>query len=75
MANDPTDRAIVTSINDIAHSFGKQTIAEFVEDANTLALLQSFGVDFAQGFHISEPEAEPPAVAALLYPLGLVRRH
>ena len=75
MANDPTDRAIVTSINDIAHSFGKQTIAEFVEDANTLALLQSFGVDFAQGFHISEPAAEPPPVAALLYPLGLVRRH
>ena len=70
MANDPTDRAIVTSINDIAHSFGKQTVAEFVEEAETLALLQSFGVDYAQGFYIAEAEAEPPLIGAALHRLG-----
>ncbi len=70
MATDPTDRAIVTSINDIAHSFGKRTIAEFVEGQETLALLQSFGVDYAQGFYISEPGAELPLVSAKLHRLG-----
>jgi diguanylate cyclase (GGDEF)-like protein/PAS domain S-box-containing protein len=70
MANDPTDRAIVTSINDIAHSFGKQTIAEGVEEAGTSALLQSFGVDYAQGFYIAEAEAELPLIGAALHRLG-----
>ena len=74
MANDPTDRAIVTSINDIAHSFGKQTIAECVEEAETLALLQSFGVDYAQGFHIAEPEVEPPLIGAALHRLDATRK-
>ena len=74
MANDPTDRAIVTSINDIAHSFGKQTIAECVEEAETLALLQSFGVDYAQGFHIAEAEAEPPLIGAALHRLDAARK-
>ncbi len=74
MAADPTDRAIVTSINDIAHSFGKRTIAEFVEEEQTLALLRSFGVDYAQGYYISEPQAEPPPVMATLHALGNIAR-
>ena len=61
MAADSTDRAIVTSINDIAHSFGKQTIAEFVENPEILGMLQEYGIDFAQGFYISSPEADLPA--------------
>jgi diguanylate cyclase (GGDEF)-like protein/PAS domain S-box-containing protein len=73
MATDSTDRAIVTSINDIAHSFGKRTIAEFVEGQETLALLQSFGVDYAQGFYISEPGAEPPLVSARLHRVGATK--
>ena len=32
-----------------------QTIAEGVEDAETLALLKDYGVDFAQGFHLGRP--------------------
>jgi diguanylate cyclase (GGDEF)-like protein/PAS domain S-box-containing protein len=74
MASDPTDRAIVTSINDIAHSFGKRTVAEFVEEEQTLALLREFGVDYAQGFFISEPQAEPPPVVATLRPVGQAAR-
>lgn len=75
MANDATDRAIVTSINDIAHSFGKRTVAEFVEEAETLALLQSFGVDYAQGFYIAEPAAEPPLIGAAMHRLDVARKH
>lgn len=52
---DPADLAMVRSINHIAHSLGKQTIAEFVENAEIQALLQDMGVDFIQGYHIGKP--------------------
>lgn len=59
--NDPMDRAIVTSINNISHSLGKKTIAEFVENAETLKMLKECGVDYIQGFYISRPLATLPA--------------
>jgi EAL domain-containing protein (putative c-di-GMP-specific phosphodiesterase class I) len=37
---------------------GKSSIAEFVSDANSLALLWRLGVDYAQGYYIHEPSAE-----------------
>ncbi len=55
MSKDPSDRAIVASINDIAHSFGKQTIAEFVEGPEILNLLKTYGVDYAQGYYVAPP--------------------
>ena len=58
MANDPIDRAIVASINDIAHSFGKCTVAEFVETPAIMRLLKEYGVDYAQGHYIASPAAE-----------------
>ncbi|MDO8179684.1 MAG: EAL domain-containing protein [Undibacterium sp.] len=56
MANDVVDRAMVRSINEIAHLTGKLTIAEFVESADILLLLDELGVDFAQGYHIGKPK-------------------
>jgi EAL domain-containing protein (putative c-di-GMP-specific phosphodiesterase class I) len=37
---------------------GKQisTIAERVEDANTMAVLWQLGVEFIQGYFVNEPE-------------------
>ncbi|MBI3546297.1 MAG: EAL domain-containing protein, partial [Gammaproteobacteria bacterium] len=60
MGTNPADRAIVASINDVAHSFGKRTIAEFVENANVLGLLKESGVDFVQGYFISPPSSDLP---------------
>jgi len=40
---------------DIARALGKQTVAEYVAGDKTLALVRSFGIDYAQGFHIGEP--------------------
>jgi EAL domain-containing protein (putative c-di-GMP-specific phosphodiesterase class I) len=57
MVRDPADRAIVMSINDIAHSFGKRTVAEFVENREILEMLQACGVDYAQGYYLSPPRA------------------
>jgi EAL domain-containing protein (putative c-di-GMP-specific phosphodiesterase class I) len=49
------DRAIVQAIVAMAHSLGKQTVAEHVQDGATLTLLCELGVDYAQGFHIARP--------------------
>jgi EAL domain-containing protein (putative c-di-GMP-specific phosphodiesterase class I) len=57
ITRDPVDLAMVRSINEVAHASGKKTIAEFVEDAETAALLRSMGVDFAQGYHYGKPAA------------------
>jgi diguanylate cyclase (GGDEF)-like protein/PAS domain S-box-containing protein len=47
---------VVQAVVGLARDFGVQTVAEGVEDAETLNLLARFGVDFAQGFHIARPE-------------------
>jgi len=56
--NDPMDMAIVRSITNIAHSLGKETIAEFVESAEVLSLLKECGVDYVQGFYVAKPNAK-----------------
>ena len=49
------DRIFVKHINEIAQEFGKKTIAEYVEDAETLEILREIGVDYAQGYHYGQP--------------------
>ncbi len=51
----PANQVLVKAIVGLAEGFGYQTIAEGVEDAETLALLEEYGVDFAQGFHLGRP--------------------
>jgi diguanylate cyclase (GGDEF)-like protein/PAS domain S-box-containing protein len=55
MLNDPIDRAMVESINHIGHMMGLQTIAEYVEDDQTLEQLIDIGVDYAQGYGVVRP--------------------
>ncbi|WP_190287970.1 DUF1631 family protein [Marichromatium sp. AB31] len=63
--SNPHDRAIVKSFNEIAHFMGKETIAEYVENQEILALLRELGVDYVQGYGIARPcfvdELDPPA--------------
>jgi diguanylate cyclase (GGDEF)-like protein/PAS domain S-box-containing protein len=56
IVNDPLDYTMVKSINDIGHSMGIKTIAEYVENAEILDQLTNLGVDYAQGFYIHKPE-------------------
>ena len=51
----PPNQHVVKAIINLAQGFGCQTIAEGVEDAETLQLLQDLGVDFAQGFYLGRP--------------------
>jgi EAL domain-containing protein (putative c-di-GMP-specific phosphodiesterase class I) len=60
-----TNQLVVKAVVDIARGLGKRTIAEFVEDAETLELLRGMGVDFAQGFHVAKPAALPLLQAPL----------
>lgn len=55
MADSQIDQAMVQSMNQVAHALGKQTIAEYVEDARALELLRNYGVDYAQGNYIGKP--------------------
>jgi PAS domain S-box-containing protein len=50
-----TNRHVVKAIVALARGLGQQTVAEGVEDAQTLELLRDYGVDFAQGFYIGRP--------------------
>ncbi|HET8955224.1 MAG TPA: EAL domain-containing protein [Solirubrobacterales bacterium] len=49
------DQLTVKAIVQIARGLGKRTIAEFVQDEETRTLLQEYGVDMAQGFHLGRP--------------------
>ena len=57
IASDPIDRAMVKSINEVAHIVGKKTVAEFVENQEVLDLLVDIGVDFVQGYGVGKPES------------------
>ena len=53
--NDPIDRAMVEAINHIGHVMELKTIAEWVEDNETLKLLAEMGVDYVQGYGLARP--------------------
>ncbi len=61
MARGATDRAIVTAMNDVAHSLGRYTVAEYVESPEIVRLLKICGVDKLQGNYISAPLTELPS--------------
>jgi len=56
MLGDRVKRALVESINQIGHVLGLQTIAEWVENRQTLDILKEVGVDYAQGYWLCRPQ-------------------
>ena len=63
--HDPIDREMVRSINEIGHLTGKQTIAEFAENAEIIQMLKNIGVDYAQGYGIAQPQRILKSAAGL----------
>ncbi len=51
----PDSRVIVRAIADIAAGFGKQAIAEFVDQEALIPILKSYGITYGQGFHLGRP--------------------
>ena len=58
LADNADDQVFVRALVEVARGFGKKTVAEFVEDERSLALLREFGVDCAQGYLIGMPSEE-----------------
>ena len=48
----PVDHAIERSINEIGQDLGARTLAESVEDAETLEIVRGLGIDRAQGYAV-----------------------
>jgi PAS domain S-box-containing protein len=55
LVSNSANQHVVKAIIALAKGFGQQTIAEGVEDRETLALLRDYQVDFAQGFYLGRP--------------------
>jgi len=66
VTTDTTAQTVVRSIVEIARAHGLSTVAEGIEDAETLTAVEELGCDYAQGFHVAMP-APPEQVAALLF--------
>jgi diguanylate cyclase (GGDEF)-like protein/PAS domain S-box-containing protein len=56
IAQDPINRSMVEAIGKVGRALGIATIAECVETEAVLVELKRIGVDFAQGFHLAQPQ-------------------
>ncbi|MGB5276600.1 MAG: EAL domain-containing protein [Gammaproteobacteria bacterium] len=65
VSRDPVDRAMVVSIQQMGSVMKLDTIAEWVEDEETLHTLWEIGVDYVQGYHLGKPEAIKPPVTEI----------
>ena len=54
IANNAINRAMVKAINEVGHVMGICTVAEYVEDDATLAVVRELGVDYAQGYAVGQ---------------------
>jgi EAL domain-containing protein (putative c-di-GMP-specific phosphodiesterase class I) len=54
-----SDRIMVNSTIQLAHSLGRKVVAEGVESAEILSELKRMGCDMGQGYHIARPATLP----------------
>ncbi|MYM91272.1 EAL domain-containing protein [Rugamonas sp. FT82W] len=52
IATNAINRAMVKAINEVGHVMGISTVAEYVEDEPTLAVVRELGLDYAQGYAV-----------------------
>jgi diguanylate cyclase (GGDEF)-like protein len=56
MCTNPADFAIVEALVGLARNLGMRSVAEWVEDLDTLRMLHEIGVDYVQGYVIARPQ-------------------
>jgi diguanylate cyclase (GGDEF)-like protein len=59
LVQSPDNQIFVRTLIDLAKNFNLKTVAEWVGSDEEAALLESFGVDYFQGFHFGEPVLHP----------------
>lgn len=55
----PENQVFVRTLTGLAKNFNMDVVAEWVGSDEDAALLESFGVDYFQGFHFGEPKLDP----------------
>jgi diguanylate cyclase (GGDEF)-like protein len=63
LSESPENQIFVRTLVDLAKNFNLKTVAEWVSSDEDAALLESFGVDYFQGFHFGEPQIKPDWMA------------
>ena len=63
LPRDQVDRQLVKAIVDLARGLGRQTVAEFVQEGETVRLLREIGVDYGQGYYLGKPGPVPELTA------------
>ena len=59
LCDSPDNQIFVRTLVDLAKNFNLKTVAEWVSSDDEADLLESFGVDYFQGFHFGEPLIDP----------------
>jgi diguanylate cyclase (GGDEF)-like protein/PAS domain S-box-containing protein len=68
IADNPVNRLVVRHIAEIARELGLATVAESVEDPETLEILAAYGIDRVQGHFIGRPAPISDRVASAVAP-------
>jgi PAS domain S-box-containing protein len=63
LQNDASQHLVSATVQ-LAHSFGQKTVAEGVENVETLERLRELEVDYAQGYYLGRPEVVEPDIDA-----------
>ncbi|HEX7775304.1 MAG TPA: GGDEF and EAL domain-containing protein [Parvibaculum sp.] len=61
LATNQDNQFFVRTLVDLAHNFNLPIIAEWVGNAEEVAMLRDFGVEYLQGFFLGEPTLDLPA--------------
>jgi len=72
LPHNASDRAMVSAIQQVARAVGIQTIAEFIENEETIAVLREIGIDYGQGHAIHVPEPLTRGDLALVPGVGRI---
>ncbi|MBW0148589.1 EAL domain-containing protein [Marinobacter arenosus] len=56
LEDDPVQQVMVEALHRIAEVAGKQTVATFIENDNTLSKVRTLGIHYGQGFRLSRPQ-------------------
>jgi len=59
LLNNPVDQKMIKLMAEIGREAGMKTIAEYVQNAESLILLGELGVDMAQGYFVGRPTKRP----------------
>ncbi|HIP30189.1 MAG TPA: EAL domain-containing protein, partial [Sulfurospirillum arcachonense] len=57
MHTDPTDKAVIKYIQEIASLKGQETVAEYVETRKDVDELTKIGITYGQGYFLGKPKS------------------